>query len=95
MAETTRFDAAEYLDSPEIIAAYLTAVFESEDPALIAMAIGDIARAQGMTDVAEKIGLSSESLHHVLGGDAKIEFATVLRVLHALGISLVVPTRGA
>ncbi|MGM5002410.1 addiction module antidote protein [Tardiphaga sp. 538_B7_N1_4] len=83
------FDAADYLDSPEIVAAYLTEAFESEDPALIVKAIGTVARAQGMTDVAEKTGLSRENLYRALGGGAKPEFATVLKVLHALGISLV------
>ncbi|MET0904725.1 MAG: addiction module antidote protein, partial [Tardiphaga sp.] len=53
------------------------------------------ARAQGMTDVAEKTGLSRENLYRALGGDAKPEFATVLKVLHALGISLVARTRAA
>jgi len=95
MATVTPFDAADYLDSPEMIAAYLTEAFESEDPALIAKAIGAVARAQGMTDVAEKTGLSRENLYRALGGDAKPEFATVLKVLHALGISLVAQTRVA
>lgn len=95
MATVTPFNAADYLDSPEMIAAYLTEAFESEDPALIAKAIGAVARAQGMTDVAEKTGLSRENLYRALGGDAKPEFATVLKVLHALGISLVAQTRVA
>jgi probable addiction module antidote protein len=89
------YDAAEYLDSPEMIAIYLTGAFESEDPALIAKAIGNAARAQGMTDVAEKTGLSRENLYRALGGDAKPEFATVLKVLQALGITLVAQTRAA
>jgi probable addiction module antidote protein len=87
------FDAADYLDNPEMIAAYLTEAFESEDSGLIAKAIGAVARAQGMTDVAEKTGLSRENLYRALGGDAKPEFATVLKVLHALGISLMAQTR--
>jgi len=95
MTETAVFDATEYLDSPEMIAAYLTAAFEDGDPALIASAISDVARAQGMTDVAEKAGLSRENLYRALGDDAKPEFATILKVLHALGISLVAQTRAA
>jgi probable addiction module antidote protein len=91
MTNTSLFDAAEYLDSPEVIAAYLTAAFEETDPALIARAIVNVARAQGMTDVAEKAGLSRQTL----GGDAQPEFATVLKVLHALGISLVAQTKVA
>ncbi|KIZ40190.1 MULTISPECIES: addiction module antidote protein [Rhodopseudomonas] len=93
MVRARVFDAADYLDSPEMIAAYLNEAFASEDPALIAKAIGAVARAQGMTDVAEKAGLSRENLYRALGGDAKPEFATVLKVLHALGIDLVAQTR--
>lgn len=87
MTKVRPYDAAEYLDSPEMIATYLTGAFESEDPKLIARAIGNAARAQGASDLAEKIGL--------LGPDSKPEFATVLKVLHALGISLVAQTRAA
>lgn len=95
MTVTALFDAAEYLDSPDVIAAYLTAAFEEGDAALIARAIDDVARAQGVTNIAEKAGLSRENLLEALGGDAKPEFATVLKVLHALGISLVAQTRVA
>uniref|UniRef100_Q07IW4 Putative transcriptional regulator n=1 Tax=Rhodopseudomonas palustris (strain BisA53) TaxID=316055 RepID=Q07IW4_RHOP5 len=95
MARTTAFDAADYLDSPEMIAAYLTEAFETEDPALITKAIGAVARAKGMTGIAEQAGLSRENLYRALGGDAKPEFATVLKVLHALGISLVAQTKAA
>ena len=68
MTNVKLYDAAEYLDSPEMIATYLTGAFETEDPALIAKAIGNAARAQGMTDVAEKAGLSRENLYRALGG---------------------------
>ncbi|ABE41208.1 conserved hypothetical protein [Rhodopseudomonas palustris BisB5] len=95
MVRTTTFDAADYLDSPEMIAEYLTEAFESEDPALITKAIGTVARAKGMSIVAEDTGLSRENLYRALGGDTKPEFATVLRVLHALGISLVAQPRAA
>jgi probable addiction module antidote protein len=95
MTETAMFDAGEYLDSPEMIAAYLTAAFEDGDPALIASAISDIARVQGMTDIAEKTGLSPDDLHRALGGNAELELATVLKVLNVLGISLVAQTRAA
>ena len=95
MTNVKPYDAADYLDSPEMIAAYLTGAFESEDPALIAKAIGAVARAEGMTGVAEKAGLSRENLYRALGGDSKPEFATVLKVLHALGISLVAQARVA
>jgi probable addiction module antidote protein len=95
MTSVKPYDAADYLDSPEMIATYLTGAFESEDPALIAKAIGAVARAQGMTGVAEKAGLSRENLYRALGGDSQPEFATVLKVLHALGISLVAQARVA
>lgn len=95
MVSTTPFDAADYLDNPEMIADYLTEAFESEDPALITKAIGAVARAKGMSGVAEDSGLSRENLYRALGGDAKPEFATVLKVLHALGISLVAQPKAA
>lgn len=89
MVKAKAFDAADYLDSPEIIAAYLTEAFESDDPALIARAIGAVARARGMSAVAEQAGLSRENLYRSLGGEAKPEFGTILKVLHALDITLV------
>lgn len=89
MVRVEPYDAAEYLDSPEMIAAYLTEALESGDAALIAMAIGAVARAKGMSDVAEKAGLSRENLYRALGGQAKPEFGTIIKVLHALDISLV------
>jgi probable addiction module antidote protein len=89
MAKARPFDAAEYLDSPEMIAAYLTEALESDDASEIAMAIGTVARAAGMSAVAEKAGLSRENLYRALGGDAKPEFGTVMKVLRALGMDLV------
>ena len=95
MLKAKPFDAADYLDSPEMIAAYLTEAFESDDPAAIAMAIGAVARARGMSAVAEQTGLSRENLYRSLGGEAKPEFATILKVLHALGIALVAQPQAA
>lgn len=89
MTKATPFDAAEFLDSPEMIAAYLNEAFESGDHVLITKAIGAAARSQGMAAVAEKAGLSRENLYRALGGEAKPEFGTVIKVLHALGIDLV------
>jgi probable addiction module antidote protein len=88
------FDAAEYLDSPEMVAAYLNEAFESEDASAIVIAVGTIARARGMSAVAEKAGLSRENLYRALGGEAKPEFATVIKVLHALGVDLVAQPQG-
>jgi probable addiction module antidote protein len=93
MVKTRPFDAAEVLDSPEMIAAYLTEAFGSDDPALMARAIGAVARAQGMAAVAGKAGLSRENLYRALGGDARPEFGTVIKVLHALGIDLIAQPR--
>jgi probable addiction module antidote protein len=89
MANAKPFDAAAYLDGPELIAAYLTEALESNDQTLIVKAIGNAARSQGMTAVAEKAGVSRENLDRALGGDVKPEFGTIIKVLQALGISLV------
>jgi probable addiction module antidote protein len=84
--ETVPWDVTEHLDSEEATAAYLDAVFEDGDPKLIAAAIGDVARARGMTEIAEKTGLSRESLYRALSRDGNPEMATVLRVMRALGM---------
>ena len=94
MAKAKPFDAAEYLDSPEMIAAYINEALESEDASAIAVAIGTVARARGMSAVAEEAGLSRENLYRALGGEAKPEFGTVIKVLHALGIDLVAQPQG-
>ncbi len=88
---TKPFDPAEYLTDTESIAAYLTDALESEDPAFITDALGVIARAKGMTEVARKTSLSRESLYRALSPDGNPEFATVLRVLQALGLQLTAP----
>ncbi len=85
---TTAWDAATHLESVEDMAAYLEAAFEDGDPALIAAALGDVARAQGMTQVARDAGLGRESLYKALSSDGNPELATVLRVLRALGLRL-------
>ncbi|WP_315729052.1 addiction module antidote protein [Bradyrhizobium sp. SZCCHNS2015] len=89
MTKIKQHDAAEYLDSPETIAAYITKALESGDPSLIAMAIGVAARAKGIGEVAEKVGLSRENLYLSLGGEAKPEFSTILKVLQAVEIGLI------
>jgi probable addiction module antidote protein len=86
--KTTRYDTADYLDSPEAIAAYIDAVFEDGDPALLVHALGVVARARGMTQVARETGLSRESLYRALDSNGNPEFATVVRVLKALGLRL-------
>ena len=86
--ETIPWDAADYLKTDEDIAYYLEAVFKDGDPALIAAALGDVARAKGMSQVAQAAGLGRESLYKALSKDGNPEFATVLKVLHALGLKL-------
>ncbi len=85
---TRRWDAADHLESNEDIVAYLEAAFEDGDPAVIAAALGDIARARGMTKVATDAGLGRESLYKALSPNGNPEFATVLKVIQALGLGL-------
>ncbi len=90
MITTTRYDVAEHLRTPEEMAMYLDACIEESDgdAAFIAKALGDIARAQGMAQVAEKSGLSRESLYKSLSGERVPSFDTILKVTHALGVKL-------
>ncbi len=87
---TTPYDVADYLSTPEDCAAYLDACFEEADgdAAFIARALGDIARARGMTQVAQDAGLSRESLYKALSGARSPDFATILKVTRALGVRL-------
>ncbi len=86
--KTRRWDPSEHLESDEDMAAYLEAALEDGDPALIAAALGDIARAQGMSAIARKTGLGRESLYKALSPDGNPEFSTVLKVVRALGLRL-------
>ena len=83
------FDAAPYLDSEEAVAAYLTDILEANDPALLAAALGDIARARGMGEIARASGLTREALYKALRSDAQPRFDTISRVCAALGVRLV------
>ena len=87
---TTRYDVAEHLRTPEDMAAYLEACFEegNGDATFIAKALGDIARAKGMAQVARDAGLSRESLYKALSGDRSPGFDTILKVVEALGLKL-------
>ncbi|OQW82283.1 MAG: putative addiction module antidote protein, partial [Proteobacteria bacterium ST_bin16] len=84
------FDVAEHLRTPEEMAAYLEACFEEagDDAAFIAQALGNIARAKGMSQIARNSGLSRESLYKALSGERNPSFDTILKVIHALGIKL-------
>ncbi len=86
--KTRVWDAAHHLESEEDMAAYLEAALEEGDPALVAAALGDIARAKGMTQVARDAGLGRESLYKALSPEGNPEFATVLKVVNALGLRL-------
>lgn len=84
------FDAAPYLDSEEAIAAYLTDILEANNAALLAVALGDIARARGMTEIAKSAGITREAFYKALRSDSAPRFDTVSRVCAALGVRLVV-----
>lgn len=88
--KTSRYDVAEHLRNPEEMAAYLEACLEEAkgDAAFIAKALGDIARAKGMAQVARDAGLSRESLYKALSGERSPGFDTILRVMGALGLEL-------
>jgi probable addiction module antidote protein len=89
------FDAAEFLKTPGEAADYLDQAFADGDPAFIAAALGDAARARGMAKVAGETGLSRESLYRALSKDGNPELATVLKVMDALGLRLKAVERGA
>jgi probable addiction module antidote protein len=89
-ASLTPFDFAEHLDSPEMLAAYLSEAFFDGNPALIAETLGDAARAKGMPEVAAKAGLARESLYKALRPGSQPRLETILRVLKALDLRLVV-----
>lgn len=86
--QTRPWDVADHLVTKEDMAAYLEAVLEDGDPALVAAALGDIARSSGMTQIARETGLGRESLYKALSKEGNPEFATVLKVLQALGLRL-------
>jgi len=87
-ARIKKWDAAEHLKTEADMAAYLEAALEDGDPALVAAAVGDIARARGMANVARDTGLGRESLYKALSAEGNPEFATILKVLKALGLRL-------
>jgi probable addiction module antidote protein len=86
--KTIPWDSAAYLKTDQDIAHYLEAVFEDGDPALVAAALGDVARAKGMSQIAHAAGLGRESLYKALSPEGNPQFATVLKVLRALGLKL-------
>lgn len=83
--ETSKFDIADYLDSNEMIAEYLNTVLEEGNDAEIVIAIGHIAKAIGMTKIAEETGMSRPSLYKALSEGSKPQFSTIMKVLKAVG----------
>ena len=84
----TLWDASENLETEDDMVAYLESALEDGDPALINAVLGDIARAKGMTDIAEKTGLGRTSLYKALSPEGHPEFSTILKVVNALGLRL-------
>jgi probable addiction module antidote protein len=93
MVKTTRFNAAEYLDSEKRQAAYIAAALETGDPDFVRDALGIVARARGVGRVAKTAKLNRESLYKALGKNGNPEFSTVMRVVRALGLRLSVRPR--
>ena len=88
MKKPVVFDAADYLDSEEVIAEYLNVALSSEDPDLFLQAIADVAKARGIAQVAKETGLGRESLYKALAPGAKPRYDTVLKLIRALGVEL-------
>lgn len=90
MEKFIKFDAADYLDSEEMIAEYLTAALEDENPDVFLAALADVAKARGMSAIAQSTGLGRESLYKALAPGAKPRYDTILKVLNGLGVKLTV-----
>jgi len=88
IADLPVFDPAEYLRDEEDVAAYLNAILEENDPALLTAALGDIARARGMTEIAKSSGLTREALYKALRPGSSPRFDTIAKVCRALGVKL-------
>ena len=88
MKKLPPFDAADYLDSDEVIAEYLNAALEDENPDVFLVAVRDVAKARGMAQLAKDTGLGRESLYKALSPGAKPRYDTVLKLVRALGIEL-------
>jgi probable addiction module antidote protein len=89
------FDPAVYLDNPETVAAYLNDVMAAGHPGLLAQALGDIARARGMTEIARESGIAREALYKALRGDSSPRFETISKVCAALGLQMTLTVKTA
>ncbi len=90
MSDFQKFDASEFLSSEEMIAEYLAATLEDENPDVFIAALGDVAKARGMTKIAEASGLGRESLYKSLKSGSKLRYDTVQKILGAFGVKLTV-----
>lgn len=88
--KTTPFDVSDYLETEEDIAGYLQAILEENNPALLTAALGDIAKARGMTEIAKASGVTREALYRALRANANPRYETVAKVISALGLKLTV-----
>lgn len=90
MTKIARFDAADFLDSEEAIAAYLSAALEDKNPDVFLMAVADVAKARGMSQLAKDAGLGRESLYKALASGAQPRYRTIFKLLAAMGVTLAV-----
>ncbi|GHU18125.1 phage DNA-binding protein [Betaproteobacteria bacterium] len=90
VSDLPEFDPSEYLKDEEDIAAYLNAILEENDAALLAAALGDVARARGMSEISKASGITREALYKALRSDTQPRFDTISRVCTALGVRLTV-----
>lgn len=95
MTDTSAFDIADYLDSPEAMLDYLELAMEDENPDVFIAALGHVAKARGMTEVAELSGFGRESLYKALKSGSKLRYETVQKVVQALGFRLSLSARDA
>lgn len=90
MVRVTEFDPSAFLDDDGVVAEYLTAALADDNPDVFLAAVGHVAKARGMSAIAERAGVGRESLYKALAPGAKPRYDTVLRVLHSLGVKLTV-----
>ncbi len=90
MVQITEFDPSAFLDNDEVVAEYLTASLEDGNPEVFLAAVGHVAKAKGMTAIAKDTELGRESLYKAFAPGAKPRYDTVLKVLHSLGVKLIV-----
>lgn len=90
LSGTSRFEASRYLDSPEVISAFLAEAMSAHDPAILMQSLAEVAKANGVNQLAEAAGVNRESLYKTLKGGDKTRFDTIQKLLHALGVELTV-----